>query len=222
MTGNKRFYSTAAALLLALASLPAAQAIPINHATINQDGALFTIEGEWVNASTYQLTYWANFDNFDNGGGEDFVTAIDWKWQGGTISAVSLLDAPGSLTDWSARAFQQITYGETVGCAEGGGFSAVCTQYVGEGVGLSTGLSGDLSWVFEVSFKDVRQQDLLLGRGPRAGIIGGDGPLAAPLGITAMALPLVVVDAQVPLPGVLPLCLIGLAGLVLQRRRARA
>ena len=68
-----------------------------------------------------------------------------------------------------------------------------------------------------MSFKDVRQQDLLLGRGPRVGYLAGDGSLAAPLGITAAALPEQLVDGRIPLPGVLPLMLIGLLGLGWQR-----
>lgn len=217
MADTKHICSIALGLLLAVAYHPASRAIPINDNTLNQNGALFTIEGEWLNPSTYQLTYWANFDGFDNGGGEDFLQAIDWKWQGGMISAITLLGAPGDLSDWSARAFQQISYGETVGCADGGGFSAVCTEYVGDGLGLSTSVEGDLRWVFEVSFKDVRQQELLLGRGPRAGYLGGGGDLAAPLGITATGLPAELIDGQVPVPGVLPLVLIGLLGLIWQR-----
>jgi hypothetical protein len=56
---------------------PTSHAIPINDNTLNKDGALFTIEGEWKDISTYQLTYWANFDEFDNDGSDDFLKAID-------------------------------------------------------------------------------------------------------------------------------------------------
>jgi hypothetical protein len=215
MSGTNLILSVTLGVLAAFAYVPASQAIPINDSTINQDGAVFTIDGEWLNASTYQLTYWANFDDFASGDGNDFLKAIDWKWQGSEVSAVSLVGAPTSLSDWSARAFQQISDGETVGCEKGGGFGAVCTEFVGEGFGLSMAPAGDLSWVFEVSFKNVRQGDLL--RGPRVGVVN-DGALAAPLGITAVAFPLTEeINGQVPAPGVLSLFLIGLAGLVAGR-----
>jgi hypothetical protein len=128
------------------------------------------------------------------------------------------------LTDWSARPFYQINYGNVVGCALGGGFSAVCTEYVGAGTGLSTAVSGDLAWIFEINFKDVRQQDLLLGRGPRAGLAGDGLPLASPLGITtAFFVPDELPEGQngqVPTPGVLSLILIGFGTLLMGRGRS--
>ena len=210
----------AAATLAVMVWIPTSQAIPINENTLNKDGALFTIEGEWKTVSTYQLTYWANFDGFD--GGDDFLRAIDWKWQGGTINSISLVEAPGSLTDWSAKPFYQINYANFVGCAEGGSFSAVCTEYVGNGAGLSTTVSGDLAWIFEVDFKDVRQRDLLLGRGPRAGLLGDSLPLASPLSITTASFLPDEPNRQVPTPGVLPLMLIGLGFLLKGRRTPKA
>jgi hypothetical protein len=215
--------SAAMGLLLVTAHIGGAQAIPITDNTFEQDGALLTIEGNWLDASKYQVTYRANFDNFQSSGGDAYLTAIDWQWradnwEGGSISSVSLVQAPGSISDWFARAFYQIDYGVSAGCTPGGGFGAVCTEHTGDGFALSSALAGDLSWVFEVTFKDVRQQDLLLGRGLRAGY---DNTLVSPLGITArFALP-EAVDAQVPAPGALPLVLLGLAGLVMGRRRGR-
>ena len=219
MRGMKIVSSVAAGILASLAWLPTSQAIPINENTLEQDGALFTVEGEWLSASIYQLTYWANFDEFDNGGGGDFLRAIDWKWQGGTINTVSLVDAPGSIDDWAAKPFYQINYANIVGCDVGGGFSSVCTEYVGEGAGLSTNISGDLAWVFEVNFKDVRQQDLLLGRGPRAGLLGDSIPLATPFSITTAFDPREP-NGQVPAPGALYLILIGLGALITSRRKS--
>ena len=61
MRGMKIVSSVALGIIASLAWLPASQAIPINESTLDQQGALFTIEGEWVTESTYQLTYWANF-----------------------------------------------------------------------------------------------------------------------------------------------------------------
>jgi hypothetical protein len=220
MRGSKIVSSLTAVILGAMAWAPISQAIPINENTMDKDGALFTIEGEWTDLSTYRVTYWANFDEFDNEGSEDFLRAIDWKWQGGTISTISLVDAPGSLTDWSARPFYQIDYGNIVGCAFGGGFSAVCTEYVGDGPGLSTEISGDLAWIFDVNFRDVRQRDLLLGRGPRAGLLGDSALLASPLGITTASFTPDETNGQVPTPGVLSLLLIGLGALMGSRGRS--
>ena len=213
--------SAAMGLVLAVIHIGGAQAIPITDDTFEQDGAQLTIEGDWLNASTYQVTYWANFDNFQSSGGDAYLTAIDWQWRtdqwnGGKISSVSLVQAPGSVTDWFAQPFFQIDYGVSPGCAPGGGFGAVCTEHTGGGFDLSTALTGDLSWVFEVTFKDVRQQALLLGRGLRADY---DSTLASPLGVTTRFARPDAVDAQVPAPGALPLVLIGLAGLVMGRRR---
>ena len=220
MRGTNIGCSIAAGFLAAAVWIPISHAIPLNENTLDRDGALFTIEGEWTNASTYQLTYWANFDGFDNGGNDDFLRAIDWKWQGGTINSVALVDAPGVLSDWSASPFYQIDYGNIIGCAVGGGFSAVCAEYVGEGAGLSTAISGDLAWIFEVNFRDVRQRELLLGRGPRAGLLGDSALLAAPLGITTTSFIAEDANGQVPAPGVLSLILIGLGTLLMGRGRS--
>ncbi len=95
-------------LVLAAAHIGGAQAIPITDDTVDQDGALFTIEGNWVDAGKYQVTYWANFDNFRSSGGDAYLTALDWQWQsdnweGGKINSVSLVQAPGSVSDWFVR-----------------------------------------------------------------------------------------------------------------------
>ncbi len=218
MRGTQFGNSIAAATLAVMVYIPTTQAIPINENTLDKDGALFTIEGEWTSSSTYQLTYWANFDGFDNSGGDDFLKAIDWQWQGGEISSVILKNAPGSRDDWAAIPEYQINYANVVGCAPGGGVSAVCTEYVGEGAGLSTALSGDLAWVFQVNFKTDRQLDLIMGRGPRAGLLGDSLPLASPLSIRTAAFAPDPLNGQVPAPGVLSLMLIGL-GLLIKGRR---
>ena len=217
MKGLHIAYSTALGMALVLGQVGVSHATPIDVQTVNYNGAVLSIEGEWQNPSVFRVTYSANFDNFL---GDDYLAAIDWKWEGAQINSISLLSAPTDVNDWLTQPFYQIDFGEDVGCAKGGGQGAVCTEYVGEGVGLSTLLEGDLSWMFEVTFKHARQGDWLRNQGPRAGYQDG---LASPLGIVALAAPLNgEVNGQVPEPGALSLLLIGLSGLLLGRRSQRA
>jgi hypothetical protein len=221
MKGLHIAYSTVFGMALVLGQVGASHATPIDIQTLDYNGAVLSIDGEWQSGSVFQVTYKANLDNFLAGEGEDFLAAIDWKWVGAQIKSISLLSAPTDPNDWQTQPFYQIDFGEDVGCAKGGGQGAVCTEYVGrEDAMLSMSLGGEFSWVFEVTFKHARQGDWLRNQGPRVGYQDG---LASPLGIIATAAPLNgEVNGQVPEPGALSLLLMGLAGMLLGRRRQRA
>ena len=234
MKGRKIDYVLVLALAAVCSRVPMSYAIPINEDTLNYQGALFTLEGEWVDA-TYTMTYWANFDNFEGTDDQSYLKAIDWKWEGGGISSVSLLEAPGGTENWMSQTFYQIGAGESVGCEQGGGSNAVCTEFVGSESGLSTATTGDQSWVFEITFKHIRQIDVFLRDGLRAAYITESGSLAAPIMSCGAAgdstcssdsdalAPLSALDsANVPAPGVPALLFIGLAGLSLCRRGSRS
>jgi hypothetical protein len=219
MKGLHIAYSTVLGMALVLGQAGASHATPIDIQTLDYNGAVLSVDGEWQSASVFEVTYNANFAHFLGAEGEDFLAAIDWKWEGAQINSISLLSAPTELSDWMTQPFYQIDFSEDAGCAKGGGQGAVCTEYVGAGAGLSTSLQGDLSWVFEVTFKNARQGDWLRNQGPRAGYQDG---LASPLGIFTTGAPLNnEVNGQVPEPGALSLLLIGLAGMLLGRRSQR-
>ena len=223
MKGKKIDFVLALALVAVCSHIPVSQAIPINEDTLNYQGAIFTLEGEWDNG-IYRMTYWANFDEFKGTGDQSYLKAIDWKWEGAGISTVSLLDAPGGAGDWLAQTSHQIGLGESVGCEQGGGSNAVCTAFVGGASGLSTATEGDLNWVFEISFKSTRQKDFFLKNGVRAAYIDDSGSLAAPVmscgadGDSTCSRSFAPSAANVPVPGVPALLIIGLAGLSLCRR----
>ncbi len=203
------------AVILALGQVADSQAALIDTESVDYNGAQLTIEGQWIDASVYQLTYSANFDGLESPGDDLFLAAFDWKWEGAHVNTISLKAAPTDLSDWTTHPYYQLDFGEDVGCAQGGGQGSVCTEYTGTGAGLS--LTGDLSWVFEVTFKHARQSDRLRTHGARVGYGGG---FAAPLGIVALSAPLAEEPSgQVPVPGVLPLMVIGLAGMVAGFRR---
>ena len=121
---------------------------------------------------------------------------------------------------------------DSVGCEKNGGANAICTEYTGSEAGLSTDSDADFRWVFEITFKNVRQQDLLLDSSIRSGYVNSLGGFAAPLvtcapgdesscyaftdGLATQSLP---DSAEVPVPGVPALLLIGMAGLCFARRR---
>ncbi len=226
----------ALALVALCSQATLSQAIPINDSTVDYNGALFTTEGEWTDPSTYSMTYWANFAGYEGTGDQSFLRAIDWKWEGAGISSVSLLEAPGSTDDWMTQAFYQIAVGESVGCEKNGGSNAICTEYIGAGAGLSTDSSDDFRWLFEITFKNVRQQDLLLDSTIRSGYVNNNGGFASPLvscspgnesvcssfagaNIVSLQSPGTADAATVPIPGVPALLFIGLAGLLATRRR---
>ena len=234
MKGRKIDYVLALALAAVCSRMPVSHAMPINADTLNYQGALFTLEGEW-DAATYRMTYWANFDNFEGSDEQSYLKAIDWKWEGGKISSVSLLGAPGGAGNWMAQTSYQIGVGESVGCEQAGGSNAVCTEFRGSEPGLSTGTEGDISWVFEITFKSTRQVDVFLRDGLRAAYINDSGSLAAPIMSCGAAgdstcssdsnatAPRSALDsANVPAPGVPALLIIGLAGLSLCRRSGRS
>ncbi len=216
-------------------------AIPVDRDALEYNGALFELETAWV-GGRYQITYSADFSGFQRDTEESYLKAIDWKWEGGNIGSVSLIEAPGGTDDWSAKAFYQIGISDSVGCELGGGSNAVCTDFIGNTQGFSTFTDATLSWVFEVSFrdKDVRQRDVLFDGGLRAAFVNGSGKLTAPIMSCSGAQnpgcpdpqigfqPLLEIQAfseesgNVPVPGVPALLLAGLAGLFLGRRRSRA
>lgn len=210
--------------------MSATQAIPINTDTMDYQGALFTLEGKWTSGSNYEMTYWANFDNFEGAAEQPYLKAIDWKWEGAKISTVSLKSAPGDSVEWMTKTQHQIGFGDLVGCEPGGGSNAVCTEFTGEGVGLSTKTKGDISWVFNISFKHFNQIDLFLEEGLRNAYVDDSGLFAAPIlacdtlddAICSDALdviaPLSLDGAEIPSPGVPALLAIGLVGLLLVRR----
>ena len=224
MKGKKIDYLLLLALVAVCGHMPVSQAIPINSDTLNYQGALFTLEGEWDKA-IYRMTYWANFDAFEGSSDQSHLKALDWKWEGSAISSVSLMEAPGGTEEWATQTFYQIDVGESVGCKKGGGSNAVCTEFTGsESPGLSTATEGDLSWVFEITFKSIRQVDVFLRDGLRAAYINAGGSLIAPVmtcgaeGELSCASGLDNIGAQdVPAPGVPALLIIGLAGLFLCR-----
>ncbi|MBE9538090.1 MAG: hypothetical protein IMF06_03355 [Proteobacteria bacterium] len=225
MKGKKIDYVLALALVAVCGRMPVSQAMPINEDTLNYQGAIFTLEGEWVDA-IYRMTYWANFENFTGTNDQSYLKALDWKWEGGHISTVSLLEAPGGAGDWLAQTSHQIGVGESVGCEIGGGSNAVCTDFVGSESGLSTATEGDLRWVFEISFKHISQVDVYLRDGLRAAYINDSGSLAAPIlscgaagEATCASDPNITpASASVPVPGVPALLIIGLAGMSLCRK----
>ena len=215
--------------------MPAANALPLNTDVFVFQGAIFTLQGEWKD-SRYIMTYEASFADFQDNGDPSYLRAIDWKWEGDTISAVSLLEAPGGTDHWLAQTDRQIGAGDSVGCKQGGGVNAVCTEYLADSKGFSTVTDlANLRWVFELSFNELRQRDVLLGEGLRAAFVNGSGTLTAPIMSCSGAqnpgcpdpLPLVQLqtlaqdNGTVPIPGVPALLLAGVAGLVLSRRRSK-
>jgi len=231
----KKFKSGLAILIAAAcAHMPAPQALPLNTDVLIFQGAIFTLQGEWQD-SRYIMTYEASFDGFQDNGEPSYLKAIDWKWQGDLISAVSLLEAPGGANNWLAQTDRQIGSGDSVGCTQGGGANAVCTEYLGDSKGFSTLTDLDsLRWVFELSFNELRQRDLFVGNGLRAAFVNGSGTLTAPIMACSgpqnpgcpdpqvEIQPVTAINANVPIPGVPALLLAGLAGLVLSRRRSNA
>lgn len=216
------------ALIAICGQISATQAIPLS--TMDYQGALFTLEGKWTSGSNYEMTYWANFDNFEGATEQPYLKAIDWKWEGAQISAVSLVSAPGDSGEWMTQTHHQIGTGDLVGCELGGGSNAVCTEFTGEGVGLSTATTGDVSWVFDISFKHFNQIDLFLEEGLRNAFVDDSGLFAAPIlacdtfdeSICSDPLdviaPVSLADAEIPIPGVPALLAIGLTGLLLTRK----
>jgi len=229
-------YKSGLAILIAAgcAHMPTAQALPLNTDVLDFQGAIFTLQGEWKD-SRYIMTYEANFNDFRDNGETSYLKAIDWKWEGDRINAVSLLEAPGGANDWLAQTDKQIGTSDSVGCKQGGGANAVCTEYLANSKGFST-LTGlaSLRWVFELSFNELRQRDVLLGNGLRAAFVNGSGTLTAPIMACSgpqnpgcpdpqvEIQPVTAINANVPIPGVPALLLAGLAGLVLSRRRSNA
>lgn len=215
MKGKKRNLSLAALALVAICGrVPTALAVTTIIDTMNYEGAIFTLGGEWeIERSIYTMTYTAQFGPSQNPQVQSYLKAIDWKWDGGTIDTVALLEAPGGKENWNAQTSRQIG-GEAAQCLEAGDSNAVCTEF--NGLGLSTSDTGLLSWVFEISFKDFNQQESFLGGGVRSAYVTS-GSLAAPVMRFFEPLP---ETTNVPVPGVPALLLIGLAGLSLCRASA--
>jgi MYXO-CTERM domain-containing protein len=214
------------------------QAIPIASDVLEYNGAFFELETEWL-GDNYRITYSADFSGFQGASDASYLKAIDWKWEGGNIGSISLISAPGSVSDWSAKTFSQIGVGDSVQCQLGGGSNAVCTDFIANDQGFSTLTDTNLSWVFEVSFRNrnARQKDVLFDGGLRAAFVNGSGKLTAPIMSCSGAQnpgcpdplqsPLVETqtladdNGNVPIPGVPALLLAGLAGLFLSRRRGK-
>ena len=223
MKGKKLNYMYVALALMALCGrVPATLAAPIIVDTLNYQGALFNLDGEW-DGSLYRMTYSANFDDFQDSGGQSYLTAIDWKWDGAGINSVFLAKAPGSVDDWQTQTFHQISSGDSAGCEKTGGSNAVCTEFLGDAPGLSVATDELLEWVFEISFKSFRQKDMLLGEGLRTAFVNDIARLATPIMSCGNAEGAIcssdqIPAANVPSPGVPALLLIGLGGLWLFRR----
>jgi hypothetical protein len=214
MKGKKSKLSLAVLALLAICGrIPVALATPIIVDELNYQGAVFTLGGEWKRAgSIYTMTYTAQFDDFQDADDQSYLTAIDWKWEGAKIDTVSLLEAPGAggTGDWTVQTSSQIG-GDAGKCLDTGDSNAVCTDF--NGLGLSTAQDGLLSWVFEIHFRELNLQQSFLQGGVRSAYVSA-GSLAAPdlLFIAPLS-----EGANVPVPGVPALLLIGLAGLSLCR-----
>jgi MYXO-CTERM domain-containing protein len=218
-------------MLVGCVAAPVANATLIDTDVLVFQGAVFTLQGEWKD-NRYLMTYQASFAGFQGSEGPSYLKAIDWKWEGDTISSVSLLEAPGSKDQWLAQTNRQISTGDSVGCQPGGGANAVCTEFLGDSRGFSTLTDiTDLRWVFELSFNELRQRNVFLGDGLRAAFVNGSGTLTSPImscaGAQNPGCPDQRIELQalsddngsVPLPGVPALLLAGLAGLFLGRRR---
>jgi hypothetical protein len=212
MKGKKSKLSLAALALLAICGrIPVALATPIIVDELNYQGAVFTLGGEWIDR-IYRMTYTAQFGASESSGDRSLLTAIDWKWEGGKIHSVLLREAPGGTDAWRAQISHQIG-GDAFGCLEDGDSNAVCTEFVGPGAGLFTDQAETVSWVFDISFKHLTQQNGWLKQGPRRAYVNETGRLATP----TMAADVPAEVAAVPVPGLPALLLIGLAGLSLCR-----
>jgi len=227
MKGKQLNYMYVALALMALCGrVPAALAVPITVDTLNYQGAVFNLNGEW-DGGLYRMTYTADFTDFQDPGGQSYLKAIDWKWNGAGINSVFLAKAPGDRNQWETRRFYQISGGDSASCEKKGGSNAVCTEFLGGGPGLSVATDELLSWVFEISFKNgfnnVRQRDMLLGRGLRTAFVNDTGTLTTPIMSCENAEGAIcssdqIPTANVPTPGVPALLFIGLGGLWLFRR----
>lgn len=229
---TKRNHYKMSLLLATLCSLgQLSQATPIGSDTLVYQGAVFTLDSGWDGAR-YLVTYRANFSTFQGEENEFYLKAIDWNWIDGDLGDVTLTAAPGDLRDWVARSNQQISVGDSPGCETGGGSDAVCAEYIGDAKGFSTfGSTEDLSWVFEVGFKTIRQKDVFFGGGFGAAIVNGSGKLTAPTmscsGAQNPGCPDQRIEVQalaedngnVPIPGVPALLLAGIAGMFMMGRR---
>ena len=227
MKGKKLNYMyVALALMVVCGRVPAALAVPITVDTLNYQGAVFNLKGEWDDG-LYRMTYTADFNNFQDTEGQSYLNAIDWKWEGAGINSVFLAEAPGGVDDWKTQTFHQISSGDSSGCEKTGGANAVCTEFLGDALGLSVATDELLSWVFEISFKNdfnnTRQRDMLLGRGVRTAFVNDIGRLTTPIMSCENAEGAIcssdqIPPANVPSPGVPALLIIGLGGLWLFRR----
>ena len=230
MKGNTKRFTLGLLLLGLCGHMQLARAMPIDSDMLEYNGAIFELGTEWVDGS-YRITYSANFSGFQRDTEQSLLKAIDWKWEGGNIGSVSLIDAPGGVDDWSARTYYQIGSGDSVGCELGGGSNAVCTDFIGNDQGFSTLSDMTLDWVFEVSFRNrnITQRDVLFDGGLRAAFVNGSGKLTAPIMSCSGAQNQNCPDprglseeiASVPIPGVPALLLAGLAGMAMARRRGR-
>ena len=90
------------ALMAICGRVPVSLALPVTTDTLNYQGAVFTLDGEWGD-SGYTMIYTANFDEFYGAAEQPYLKAIDWKWQGGSISSVALTTAAyASIASWNA------------------------------------------------------------------------------------------------------------------------
>ncbi len=236
MTLKQIRHALAISIATIFTSIPIAHATPVGTDTLYFHGAVFTLNGEWTE-NRYLMTYLADFSGFQGEGEPSYLKALDWHWEGSDISSVTLKEAPGGTDQWRTRSLHQIGKGDSLGCESGYSAGAVCTEYLGNPKGFDT-LSEltDLRWVFEInfSFKQLRQQNRLLGDGLRAAFVDTSGKLAAPLMACSGAQnpgcpdqPILLstlseTNGNVPVPGVPALLLAGLAGLFVSRRRQQA
>jgi hypothetical protein len=229
----KRNHFRLALLLAALCGHSVlSQATPIGGDTLDYRGAVFSLDSGW-DGSRYLITYRANFSGFQGDQDQSYLKAIDWSWVNGDIGTVTLTAAPGDLSNWVAQTNQQIGLGDSPECEAGGGSDAVCTQFVGSDQGFSTfGSSEDLTWVFEIGFKEFRQREVLFEGGFGAAVIGS-GKLTDPVMSCLTAQNPACADQRleieelsddngsVPSPGVPALLAVGFAGMLLRRRLDR-
>jgi hypothetical protein len=226
----KRNYFRLALLMAALCGHSVlSQATSISGDTLDYRGAVFSLDSGW-DGNRYLITYRANFSGFQGDEDQSYLKAIDWSWIDGDIGSVTLTTAPGDLSNWVAQTNQQIGPGDSPGCETGGGSDAVCTQFVGSEQGFSTfGFSEELTWVFEIGFKELRQRQVFF-EGGFSAAVAGSGKLTTPVMSCLTAqnpacpdLPQQLArlsddNGNVPSPGVPALLAVGFAGLLLRRR----